>query len=301
MQAILEERGSKDVSNAGKNSDKADIQADASLEDAGCAAAVLNTVQEDAPAPSVPENGHDIPLHAEEAGQSGEPSGLAIGPDAEEALTAADAGDGMLPETDLGMKPVVEMPGAEEAAPANEQPEPSMDMQAEPANGADVDDRAPAMAQDAPAAETPDGAQEAMHAAELPDAAVLEPGEEIIEATFDPEETQSALKNMAPEPVDEGVEETFTLRTRSMAEVLAEQGDIRGALDIYHELAAGAANEEEAEDINSRIATLQSRLELMKPVDEAHAGGEAGATSDREKLIGMLQTLARRVEARVNN
>ena len=32
---------------------------------------------------------------------------------------------------------------------------------------------------------------------------------------------------------DEG-EERFSLRTRSMAEVLAEQGDIKGALDIYH-------------------------------------------------------------------
>lgn len=87
-------------------------------------------------------------------------------------------------------------------------------------------------------------------------------------------------------------EEKISLRTRSMAEVLAEQGDIKGALDIYHELAATAADDAEAEDIRRRMATLTAKLERPDP-DQAN--GES------EKLIGMLEALAKRVEARVAN
>lgn len=39
-------------------------------------------------------------------------------------------------------------------------------------------------------------------------------------------------------------EEKYSLRTRSMAEILAEQGDVRGAIDIYEELAASALPED---------------------------------------------------------
>lgn len=87
-------------------------------------------------------------------------------------------------------------------------------------------------------------------------------------------------------------EEKISLRTRSMAEVLAEQGDIKGALDIYHELSATATSQEEAEDIRRRMATLTANLE--KPESD-HKSGES------EKLIGMLEALARRVEARAAN
>lgn len=94
-----------------------------------------------------------------------------------------------------------------------------------------------------------------------------------------------------------GGEEPFSLRTRSMAEVLAEQGDTQGALDIYQELAASASEPGEAEDIRQRMTTLRARLgepeDTIPPQPEDDSG--------KERLIGMLETLARRVEARVNS
>lgn len=94
-----------------------------------------------------------------------------------------------------------------------------------------------------------------------------------------------------------GEEETFSLRTRSMAEVLAEQGDLQGALDIYHELAAAATSADEAEDINRRIATLSGRLNIANASAGTAVDAMAAARS-KEQLLGMLQTLAERVEAR---
>lgn len=90
-------------------------------------------------------------------------------------------------------------------------------------------------------------------------------------------------------------DEKISLRTRSMAEVLAEQGDIQGALDIYHELASTSVDEQEAEDIKRRITTLKGRLEI------AEAAEARPETLESKRLIGMLESLAQRVEARVAN
>lgn len=97
-----------------------------------------------------------------------------------------------------------------------------------------------------------------------------------------------------------GEDEGFSLRTRSMAEVLAEQGDVQGALDIYQELAAGAVSPEESADLRQRIATLNARLTgqtVLEPVAEQ----PAEATPGKEKLINVLEALAERVEARAQN
>lgn len=95
-------------------------------------------------------------------------------------------------------------------------------------------------------------------------------------------------------------EEGFSLRTRSMAEVLAEQGDVQGALDIYHELAAAAATPGESADLRQRIATLTARL-TGQPVLEPVAEQPAEAAPGKEKLINVLEALAERVEARAQN
>ena len=58
---------------------------------------------------------------------------------------------------------------------------------------------------------------------------------------------------------DENPEEP-TLRTRSMADVLAEQGDIVGALEIYQELEAAAPTPEEARELHDSVAALVSRM-----------------------------------------
>lgn len=93
-------------------------------------------------------------------------------------------------------------------------------------------------------------------------------------------------------------EEQFSLRTRSMAEVLAEQGDIQGALDIYQELAAAATSSDEVEDINRRIATLKGRLTMANASPGFQAAGAETAAKSKEKLIGMLEALAQGMEAR---
>ena len=89
-------------------------------------------------------------------------------------------------------------------------------------------------------------------------------------------------------------EEQFSLRTRSMAEVLAEQGDIRGALDIYHELASAAVAPEEIMDLHQRIATLNSRLGSIQTITAPAPETARG----KDRLISMLEALAERVEAR---
>ena len=99
---------------------------------------------------------------------------------------------------------------------------------------------------------------------------------------------------------DEG-EERFSLRTRSMAEVLAEQGDIKGALDIYHELAAAAVHPEESADLRQRITTLTARLGNAQTVDSVQPAATAEHASGKDKLISMLEALAERVEARAHS
>ncbi len=102
------------------------------------------------------------------------------------------------------------------------------------------------------------------------------------------------------EDADEA-EERFSLRTRSMAEVLAEQGDIKGALDIYHELAAAAVHPEESADLRQRIATLTARLGNVQTSDTVQPVASAEPASGKDKLISMLEALAERVEARAHS
>ena len=96
---------------------------------------------------------------------------------------------------------------------------------------------------------------------------------------------------------EEDAEEAFSLRTRSMAEVLAEQGDVAGALDIYHELIAAAPEgdraslEARAEELSRRMTT---NVSAQEPVGEK---GE-GTAKDGNRLIGLLESLAERLEAR---
>lgn len=111
------------------------------------------------------------------------------------------------------------------------------------------------------------------------------------------EAASEGLTNSMPEES----EERFSLRTRSMAEVLAEQGDIKGALDIYHELAAAATAPEENADLRQRIATLNARLGSVQPMGQTFETAESGGSTGKDKLISMLEALAERVEARAQS
>ncbi|MDR2055996.1 MAG: hypothetical protein LBQ10_09055 [Desulfovibrio sp.] len=95
-------------------------------------------------------------------------------------------------------------------------------------------------------------------------------------------------------------EEHFSLRTRSMAEVLAEQGDTKGALDIYQELAAAATVPVEKADLLQRIATLNAKLLMAAVTPAAQPAAETDAAAEKIKLINKLEALAERVEARAH-
>ena len=101
---------------------------------------------------------------------------------------------------------------------------------------------------------------------------------------------------LADDDGEEG-EERFSLRTRSMAEVLAEQGDYAGALEIYQELSAQAASPEEAADLQYRISTLTAHLgAAQQPVPEP----EATPSPSKHRVLSVLEALAERLENRVH-
>jgi thioredoxin-like negative regulator of GroEL len=114
----------------------------------------------------------------------------------------------------------------------------------------------------------------------------------------------------AGEPDEDADEETFSLRTRTMADLLAEQGDLAGALDIYRELHAGAESDEEKNELARRIDKMAARMQEI-PAKGAAMGGadedvrppapEAGGLHSKKKLMNALEKLAQRLEARAAN
>lgn len=95
---------------------------------------------------------------------------------------------------------------------------------------------------------------------------------------------------------EDETEETFSLRTRSMAEVLAEQGDLAGALDIYQELIVLASPEERV-SLEARADELSRRMKTGPSTDEVKAD-KAPAQGEGNRLVALLDSLAQRLEAR---
>lgn len=91
-------------------------------------------------------------------------------------------------------------------------------------------------------------------------------------------------------------EERFSIRTRTMADVLAEQGDYASALEIYHELLTQASNPDEAAEINYRISTLTSHLGAMDQVPAISVESPTG----KHRVLTVLEALAERLESRVH-
>ncbi|WP_461209373.1 tetratricopeptide repeat protein [Desulfocurvus sp. DL9XJH121] len=83
---------------------------------------------------------------------------------------------------------------------------------------------------------------------------VIEKGLDVLVPQGGGASTATAPAAFAPAS-DDGA----NLRTRTMADLLAEQGDHQGALDIYEELAAGCAPGEEG-DLPDHIALMREKL-----------------------------------------
>lgn len=116
-------------------------------------------------------------------------------------------------------------------------------------------------------------------------------------------EARTASKT-APAAEADDDEEQFSLKTRSMAEVLAEQGDYVGALDIYEELLAAAKSEEEKISLEDAIARLSAEVNAVAPAAPAAPEAKAAAPEKQGKgqgkgrLLDVLEMLADRLESK---
>lgn len=171
-----------------------------------------------------------------------------------------------------------------------------------------------------PTAEAAPGIKMPLPAPEpLPEEIIIPPAEEIfrepvqlVVATSDitPDDlvpsVELSFESVGPEsptdfPVDdeEGDEEQFSLRTKTMATVLAEQGDYVGAKEIYEEILAATADPATQADLENRIAELAARIKSgpATPVPDAP---DDSADQGKNKLIQVLERLAGRLENRAD-
>jgi tetratricopeptide (TPR) repeat protein len=118
------------------------------------------------------------------------------------------------------------------------------------------------------------------------------------------------LDEVRPEPpagesVYEGpAPEAGSFRTRTMAELLASQGDYNGALGIYRDLWGRALDEREKADLSSRIRTLEDGL---AGAPQPAAAPRPESLEDpfgkhaKNRLMSTLEALASRLESRVQD
>jgi tetratricopeptide (TPR) repeat protein len=93
-----------------------------------------------------------------------------------------------------------------------------------------------------------------------------------------------------------------SFRTRTMAELLASQGDFGGALGIYRELWGRALDEREKADLSSRIKTLEANLASAPSVEagpHVAPGEDPFGKHAKNRLMSTLEALAARLESRI--
>ncbi len=92
------------------------------------------------------------------------------------------------------------------------------------------------------------------------------------------------------------------IRTKTMASLLASQGDIQGALDIYAELSSKLPPGSERDEIEARIAELSAGGgAAVIHMPSTQKAGVASGAKGKAKLIGLLDVLAGRLEARLGS
>ncbi len=88
-----------------------------------------------------------------------------------------------------------------------------------------------------------------------------------------------------------------SFRTKTMADLLASQGDVSGALEIYRELLQSTMSDERRAELQERIVQLEQGQEDGSGPDMEL--GDAFSVHAKNRLISTLETLASRFEARV--
>ncbi|WP_319466563.1 tetratricopeptide repeat protein [uncultured Pseudodesulfovibrio sp.] len=121
--------------------------------------------------------------------------------------------------------------------------------------------------------------------ADCPPPSYLPSVEAVPEEEFDREESEVAKPRSG------------SFRTKTMADLLASQGDIDGALEIYRELVHSSVSDERRTELEGRIAELEGRQgDVEAPCQE-----DAFSAHAKNRLISTLETLASRFEARIQN
>lgn len=105
-------------------------------------------------------------------------------------------------------------------------------------------------------------------------------------------------EELSPEADTDTDEENFSLRTRTMAGLLVEQGDYQGALDIYKELFASSSNDEQRSEMAKRIAELEAKIKQGEAAAKLEEAAPEEPLQGKQKLLDALEFLAKRLEMR---
>ncbi len=122
----------------------------------------------------------------------------------------------------------------------------------------------------------------------------------ISTANVKPKPPVATQEISEPESSEEAEDhnEVFSLRTRSMADVLAEQGDYAAALEIYEELVQSAQSADEKQELEAKIVSLQALGD--SPLEEPQ-DAQAKASPGNERVISVLGALVDRLDARLHS
>ncbi len=97
--------------------------------------------------------------------------------------------------------------------------------------------------------------------------------------------------------IEQNSEQPRHLYTKTMASVLATQGDYEGALEIYRELLL-CTDKAEIDAIQNHITRIEALMQDKSPEPDP---ADAFSRHSKNRLLSVLDTLASRFEARVQN
>lgn len=129
---------------------------------------------------------------------------------------------------------------------------------------------------------------------ESPEGFSLRGADEVLALTqqIEAEERRAPADQLPPECVSEA---SATVKTRTMADLLARHGDYASALDIYADLLRLAATDADKAALSVRIDEIKS---LMSAGTAPAKPESAQQPKSKAKLVSMLETLATRLDAR---
>ncbi len=124
-------------------------------------------------------------------------------------------------------------------------------------------------------------------------------GEKVaVPRTAKPVKEPRAKSVFLSEPVPAVSTEIGSLRTRTMASLLASQGDSKGALAIYRELLASAKSDAERAELEEYIRVVETGPDASGSGEAVDKESDPFGKHAKNRLIGTLEVLASRFEAR---